>query len=104
MTWPELLDHIEIKFPFPVEIRAEVTRDEQVRLQCTLHVPDIHTGELTMVHSVDFAPPCEGLDATWYLRNFVLRTLAHELDEGIYVDGARVFDPHRMDPTTGRRS
>lgn len=104
MTWADIIDRLEVKFPFKVEVRAEVTRDDQCRIQCTLHVPDVITGEPTMVHQIDYPPPLDRVDDPyWYLRKFILRSLAHELDEGIVVDGVRIFDPHQADPTGGSR-
>lgn len=98
-TWPDFLDRIEIRFPFPIEARALVAPRGQPgggELRVALDVPDVVTGEPTRVYTHDFPPPVDDIAPGQYLRNLILRALAHELDECLFVDGKKLNDPHTM--------
>ena len=100
MTWSEFLDRVEIRFPLPLEVRTRANPHIQaeVELRVALTVPDIKTGELIRVYCTDFPPPLSELpDPARYLRTFLLRALAHELDETLFVDGVKAHDPHTED-------
>lgn len=100
MTWAEFLDHVEIRFPLPMQIRALVNRrsPDEVELRVSLTVPDIVTGFAVMVHMTDYPPPLAAIeDPARYLRTLLLKALAHELDETLLIDGIKARDPHTED-------
>ena len=97
-TWPEFLDSVVIKFPFPIELRARVS-DEQdaVELRVAMTVPDVNGGAEIRVYSVDYAPPFKDVKyPADYLRAQILKALAHEVDESIFIGGEKARDPHAL--------
>lgn len=103
MTWADLVDRVKITFQLPLEVRALVNRrqPDEVQLHVKMTVKDINGGEQLAVHIVDYPPPIDHFEdlheAAHYLRNFVLRALAHELDETFLVDGVKLTDPHTQE-------
>jgi hypothetical protein len=105
MTWSQFLERVEFKFPIPTEIRIDENRRrgfEEVRLEFRIAVPDINTGETIYVMHQDFPPPIEhllksGFGPARYIRNQILKVLAHEVDECLRIDGVKAHDPHTME-------
>lgn len=90
---------MEIRFPVKVELLARnAVLADDVELRAVMSTYDRDTGEPTRVIQTDFPPAISSLeDPGRYLRGFLLRLLAHELDETLRVDGRLLHDPHTGD-------
>lgn len=105
------IDRTEIRLPFPVKIRVDVRGDRgwtEAEFTTRVKVPHRETGipgwvEQLSIISVDVAADYLRDDAAFlrWIRSEILDRLEHEIDESIYFDGRRVFDPH--DPEALKR-
>jgi hypothetical protein len=102
VTWEDLVSRIELRLPCKAELRAVVDVNE-ARIIATLHVQDIHTRDVITVNTSMVVPPtvdeCVGGEemAVSLLYRLLRNGLMHELDEGFWLDGKHLRNPHNPD-------
>lgn len=102
-AWTDLVARLGIKLPFPTEVRVEALPDlvSDERLVVTLHVPCVDTGKPITVHTMTHLPELRRIGesaAVDLVRRALLRSVSHEVDEAIFIDGKHAFEPHANDP------
>lgn len=86
----ELLERVEFQWPFPVHlfVRAE-------RLFVRISVPDREDfAERVLTFSYTIPLLWSETVALNFIRYCLGACMVHEIDEGLYFDGSRVYDPH----------
>jgi hypothetical protein len=100
-TWPELVKLLAVTLPHRVKI--DLQRDpgaDLYSLRLSHRVPERDTGSDTVVALHRFVEDADLESGAWRGVELVYTAardlLIHDLDEGFYVDGVRVFDPHAL--------
>jgi len=89
---------------FLVDMQVQALFDFEVRVTFTMRVID-RDGErwmgLLFSETLNSMWVAQAPDRTYFLSEFMRRALErcirHELDESIYLEGKRIFDPHKND-------
>src|ERR1700722_394371 len=91
--------------PFPIELKVKDYRESfsnSITLQVILEVKHWDTGLLGPLIIEEPVDPIQlefdnGDDDYWFsnFRSLIRKAVLHEIDECLYVDGERRFDPHK---------
>lgn len=91
------LSRVQATLPVPFQMRLEQHPHEGVVLVVEIDVPDsYHEGEIQHQRINTYVPPFHDEAAFFaYLEYRLERIVSHEVREGFFVDGERLYDPHR---------
>jgi hypothetical protein len=95
--WPAFLERVDLRrYPLPMTLAYGPHRT----LCLSFLVEDHTTGKPRWLHAVPLQLPDYTTDeqAARIVRYWAQVTVLHELDECIYVDGRRPFNPHERVP------
>jgi len=100
-SWDAFIRRIDLsRFPCKIDISIRIS-DRHVAahiLEMKLHVKDIFSDAMSTVHHLWGLPPFERLTDTERLKAIcgaLAMAFRHEIEECLWLDGARVFDPHK---------
>lgn len=78
---------------------AQLLPDRQAILRIAIDVPDLNDGHPSRItFSAEVPWPADRRGRAETVRKALHQVLAHEVDEALFVDGGRPYDPHRQHP------
>lgn len=92
----ELVKRIDLRFVIQ-SLEISVSPSDPPTLEFNMVVPHRDTGETICIRSNDLGESIFSAyaDPVEYVREALQRFVLHELDECLYVDGERRWDPHK---------